>query len=94
MQVNLVERQDLDNCKKEVIREITSNVQTLLRDKLQKEWLIENEAMELLNISKSTIQNYRRSRQLPFSQFGNKIYYKYKDIVDFLTQNYVDNGTK
>jgi excisionase family DNA binding protein len=43
---------------------------------------------ELLHISKRTLQHYRDSGKLPFSQIGAKIYYKASDIDAFLQSNY------
>lgn len=55
-------------------------------------WMDNQDVCELLHISKRTLQHYRDSSKLPFSQIGAKIYYKSSDIDEFLNENY--NGSK
>ena len=51
-------------------------------------WLDNQDVMLLLKISKRTLQRYRDENILAFSQIGNKMYYKSKDIDLFLENNY------
>lgn len=51
-------------------------------------WLDNQEIMQLLKISKRTIQHYRDTGLIAFSQVGNKIYYKQSDIEEMLTKHY------
>lgn len=51
-------------------------------------WLSESKAMQFLDVSKSTIQRYRKNGLLPFSQYANKIMYKNTDLNMFLESNY------
>ena len=53
------------------------------------DWVISTEVPKLLGISAKTWQNMRDRRQIPFSQFGSKIYVKKSDIEAFLMSNYV-----
>ena len=66
---------------------------TELKDKsenpLKEKWLDNQEMMQLLKISKRTLQYYRDDKIIPFSQVGSKIYYKASDIEKFLKQNYI-----
>ena len=55
---------------------------------LQEVWMDNQDVCELLHISKRTLQHYRDSGKLPFSQIGAKIYYKASDIDAFLQSNY------
>ena len=55
---------------------------------LQEVWMDNQDVCELLHISKRTLQHYRDSGKLPFSQIGAKIYYKASDIDTFLQSNY------
>ncbi len=55
---------------------------------LTEKWLDNQEVCILLKISKRTLQYYRDEKTLPFSQYGNKIYYKATDIEKFLEENY------
>jgi len=51
-------------------------------------WMDNQDVCELLHISKRTLQHYRDSGKLPFSQIGAKIYYKASDVDGFLEDNY------
>ena len=51
-------------------------------------WMDNQDVCELLHISKRTLQHYRDSGKLPFSQIGAKIYYKAADIDEFLQSHY------
>lgn len=56
---------------------------------LSREWVDSKEAQKILRVSQKTLQNYRDNRVIPFSQFGNKIYYKVEDLENFLNKNYI-----
>lgn len=51
-------------------------------------WMDNQDVCELLHVSKRTLQHYRDSGKLPFSQIGAKIYYKASDIDEFLQSHY------
>ncbi len=55
-------------------------------------WVDNQDVCELLHISKRTLQHYRDSGKIPFSQVGAKIYYKSRDIDDFLQSHYLKPG--
>jgi hypothetical protein len=55
---------------------------------LSEKWLDNQEVMQLLNVSKRTLQTYRDENLISFSQVGNKMYYNTKDIEAFLKNNY------
>ena len=55
-------------------------------------WMDNQDVCELLHISKRTLQHYRDSGKIPFSQVGAKIYYKASDIDDFLQSHYLKPG--
>jgi len=55
---------------------------------LSERWLDNQDVMLLLKISKRTLQSYRDGSKIPFSQIGNKIYYRASDIEKFLKKNY------
>ena len=58
------------------------------------EWLSGCEVCALLGISIRSLQNYRDSGKLGYSQLGNKLYYKSADIerlVAECTANHVSN---
>ena len=63
-----------------------------LKDKaenpLKDRWLDNQEMMQILKISRRTLQTYRDEKVIPFSQVGSKIYYKAADVEKFLKKNY------
>ena len=59
----------------------------------QDKWLDNCETCRLLNVSARTMQTYRDTGKLPYSQINNKIYYKISDVETFM-QNHVKNNSK
>ena len=57
---------------------------------LTEKWLDNQEVMQLLNVSKRTLQMYRDESLIAFSQIGNKMYYKTTDVEQFFKDNYND----
>lgn len=55
-------------------------------DKALQKWLTNEDVCDILNISKRTLQTYRDSGKLSYSQIGYKIYYRPED-VEQLIQN-------
>ena len=64
-----------------------------LRRKRDK-WLDNCETCRLLNVSARTMQTYRDTGKLPYSQINNKIYYKASDVETFLLNQIRDNSKK
>jgi excisionase family DNA binding protein len=54
-----------------------------------KKYLSITETCSMLNISKRTLQRYRDTGLLTFSQIGNKIYFTLEDIQHFMEDNKV-----
>ena len=54
----------------------------------KEKWLDNQELMLLLKISKRTLQHYRDSGIISFSQVGNKIYYRLSDVEELLKKHY------
>ena len=48
------------------------------------DWLYNGDVCRLLNISKRTLQHYRDTGVLPFTQIGHKCYYKREDVESLL----------
>ena len=48
------------------------------------DWLHNGDVCRLLNISKRTLQHYRDTGVLPFTQIGHKCYYKGEDVKPLL----------
>ena len=46
------------------------------------------EFLQVMNISKRTAQTWRDEGLIAFAQVGNKMYYKYSDILELINSNY------
>ena len=76
----------------ETFSELTAKVRKLTeRNTGMKTWLDNQDVCRILNISKLTLQSYRDSGKLAFSQINNKIYYKPNDVETFLQKNLSKN---
>ena len=49
-------------------------------------WLDNADVCEKLNVSKRTLQTYRDSGRLAYSQINHKLYYRLEDVEAFLTE--------
>ena len=58
------------------------------KNPLPTRWLDNQKLMQLLEISLRSIQSWRDSNVLPYSQIGNKIFYKASDIQKLLEKHY------
>ena len=76
----------------ESFSELTGKVCKLTeRNTGMKTWLDNEDVCRILNISKRTLQSYRDSGKLAFSQINHKIYYKPNDVETFLQKNLSKN---
>lgn len=64
------------------------------RNPLSETWLDVSVTCMVLKVSKRTLQNYRDNHILPYSQIPAKVYFKVKDIEEFLEKHYVGIPTK
>jgi excisionase family DNA binding protein len=88
--------------KKEEYQELQSTLQEIKRSlanfkhtqTLSEQWLDNADVCKLLNVSKRTLQHYRDSGKLPYSQIGAKIYFKVHDVEQFLNDNYKSKSSK
>lgn len=72
------------------LERITSQLEALgKQNSLTEQWLDNQDVCLILKVSTRTLQNYRDKGILPFSQIGNKIYYKSSDIEKHLNNSYV-----
>lgn len=49
-------------------------------------WLDNSDVCRLLNVSARTMQTYRDTGKLPYSQINNKLYYKASDVQRFIDE--------
>jgi MerR family transcriptional regulator, repressor of the yfmOP operon len=55
---------------------------------LKDRWLDIADTCQLLHVSKRTLQTYRDTGVLPFSQLAGKIYFKASDIEEHFNKHY------
>jgi hypothetical protein len=60
-------------------------------NKAMEKWVDGEEVRKALKISKRTLQSYRDTGILGYTQFGNKFFYKVESINDLLEKNYKRN---
>jgi hypothetical protein len=86
---------NLDNLAREIHSQNQNNKtninQPLSKEKLGEgdKWIDGEEVCKILKISKRTLQNYRDSFILPYTQIGRKILYKRSAVMDVLEKHYV-----
>ena len=51
-------------------------------------YLTDKEMIDLLKVSRRTLQEYRAARKIPFILFGGKVLYRESDIEKLLAENY------
>jgi hypothetical protein len=57
-------------------------------EKFNEAWIDGQDVMQVLHISKRTLQSLRDSGSLPYSRLNGKFYYKLSDIENMLESNY------
>jgi|SRR5690554_4581880 len=58
------------------------------KDKFSDEWIDGQDVMQMLYISKRTLQSLRDNGKLPFTRINNKFYYKLSDLESLMEDNY------
>jgi hypothetical protein len=61
-----------------------SQVKNLCGNNRIEQWLNNREVCELLKISRRTLQSYRDTGILPYSQIGHKCYYRTSDVEQII----------
>lgn len=69
-------------------QDFARQVKNLCGDSQDKEkWLSNEDVCSLLQISKRTLQSYRDTGILPYSQIGRKCYYRVSDMEQLICQS-------
>jgi hypothetical protein len=71
----------------EISERLQAIEQRLLGLGRQKEVLTFEEGMDILNVSRGTMNEYRTKSFFPFYKIGRKVYVKYSEIVAFIETN-------
>ncbi len=87
MDIIAIESKTFDQMK-ERFKDFSRQVKNLCGDNQDKEkWLRNEDVCNLLQISLRTLQSYRDSGILPFSQIGRKCYYRVSDVEQLINQS-------
>lgn len=70
------------------IKAILEVFQKTRLEKFKEAWIDGQDVMQVLHISKRTLQSLRDSGVLPYSRINGKFYYKLSDIENILESNY------
>ena len=62
------------------------------KDRSNEKWLGSAEVCNLLQISQRSLQSYRDTGILPYTQIGRKFYYRSSDVEQFINQSQTKNG--
>ena len=71
------------------VQRLDDRLQEIQNGSTLNKWIESEEARKQLGVSSRTWQAMRDKRQIPFSQFGRKIYVKQSDLDSFMMSNYV-----
>lgn len=71
----------------QAIKEAVKEELPKYQDSFQKDWLSTEEVMEMLHVSRRTVQNYRDEGKISYSQHGRKILYPREGVEEFLRKN-------
>lgn len=88
MSFTIIKTSAWEKLREEILALAESCRKTLGEEEQPSEWLHNGEVCQILNISKRTLQHYRDSGRLPFTQVRSKCYYKRADVQELL-----DSGT-
>jgi hypothetical protein len=61
---------------------------------LKDNWVDNQDVMQMLHISKRTLQTFRSNGTLPYSKVSGKFYYKVSDIEELFKSNYYNHNFK
>jgi excisionase family DNA binding protein len=85
----LVSSKDIDTIKGQ-LTQIQSQIRPLIEQDFSSQFIESKKVPKLLGISLKTWQNYRDKGELPFIQFGSKIWVKRSDLENFMEANYIN----
>ena len=87
MEIIAIEKKTLEQMQ-QAFEKFVGQVKSLCgKDRTNAQWLTNKEVCELLHISMRTLQSYRDSGILPYSQIGHKCYYRITDVEQLINNN-------
>ena len=83
MSVEIITREDLEQFRKELLRDIQK---LMVKPEPKKPWLKSIDVRKLLKISANTLQGLRAKGLVNYTRVGGILFYKYEDIENLLEQ--------
>jgi len=68
------------------LKRIEEKLDKITPEKLESVTYSPEEVCKILDVSPKTLQNYRDTKKISFSQVGPKIWFTAKDVEDFLSR--------
>ena len=93
MSLRIIDERVLEKIR-QLVRNLYERSKELVPKPADAEWLDNQEARLLLDVSPRTLQSYRDRGVLPYSQIGHKCYYKLSDIKQLLEKSRISNKHK
>lgn len=91
MPVSVATRDDLQEIKEDLLREISQLIQERIKPQ-NNIYLKSSEVKAMLKISTGTLQTLRYNGTLPFSKVGGVILYNKEDIIKIIEKNRIINS--
>jgi hypothetical protein len=88
MEITAIETKTFEQMQQAFAR-FANQIKNLCNSKEDDKWLNNDDVCALLKISKRTLQNYRDTGILPFTQIGHKCYYKASDMEQLINQSQI-----
>lgn len=79
------------------LKEVKVHLEFLKKSRVEyfkEAWVDSADVLDILRISKRTLQSLRDTGDLPFSRINGKLYYKLSDIEKLLEANYSANKSR
>lgn len=79
------------------LKEVKVHLEFLKKSRVEyfkEAWVDSADVIDILRISKRTLQSLRDSGELPFSRINGKLYYKLADLEKLLEANYSVNNSR
>ena len=86
-QILFFEKEEVDDLRKS-LKEIKEALQNLHVEEKPPKYLSTKQVMEILDVSKSTLEKMRYKGIIPYSKQARKIYYLSADIDKYIQSNY------
>ncbi len=91
MEIIAIEKKAFEQVKRQFEGFAVQVKQLCIDNQTDETWLDNGDVCRLLQISKRTLQYYRDSGKLPFSQINYKCYYKKEDVEMLMKESTIKN---